>query len=139
MTPPLLEGDEELKILLMRVKEESENVGLKANTQKTNIMESGPFTLWQVDGETVETMADFIFLGSKFTADGDCRHAIQRHLLLGRKIMTKLDSILKSRDITLATKVCLVWLWFFHWPCMYVSIGLKNVECQRIDVFEVWC
>ena len=118
-TTLMVESDEELKILLMRVKEESENVGLKANTQKTNIMESGPFTLWQVDGETVETMADFIFLGSKFTADGDCRHAIQRHLLLGRKIMTKLDSILKSRDITLPTKVHLIKAIVFQLSCMY--------------------
>ena len=99
---------EELKSLLMKVKEESEKAGLKLNIQKTKIMASGPITSWQIDGETVETGADFIFLGSKITADGDCSHEIKRHLLLGRKIMTNLDSIFKSRDITLLTKVHLV-------------------------------
>ena len=98
----------ELKTVLMKVKEESENVGLKLNIQKTKIMASGPITLWQIDGETVETVAHFIFLGSKITADGDCSHKIKRHLLLGRKVMTNLDSILKSRDIILSTKFCLV-------------------------------
>ena len=98
----------ELKSLLMKVKEESEKVGLKLNIQKTKIMESGPNISWQIDGETVETVADFIFLGSKITADGDCTHEIKRHLLLGRKVMTNLDSILKSRDITLSTKVHLI-------------------------------
>ena len=132
----MAESEEELKSLLMKVKEESKKVGLKLNIQKTKIMASSPITLWQIDGETVETMADFIFLGSKITADGDCSHEIKRCLLLGRKVMTNLDSILKSRDITLATKVCLVWLWFFHWSCMYVSIGLKNVECRRIDALN---
>ena len=96
---------EELKSLVMKVKEESEKVGLKLNIQKTNFMASGPITSWQIDGETVETVADFIFLGSKIIADGDCSHEIKRHLLLGRKVMTNLDSILKSRDITLSTKV----------------------------------
>ena len=102
------ESEEELKSLLMKVKEESEKVGLKLNIQKMKIMASGPITSWQIDGETVETVADFIFLGSKITADGDCSHEIKRCLLLGRKIVTNLDSILKSRDITLPTKVCLV-------------------------------
>ena len=104
----MAETGEELKSLLMKVKEESENVGLKLNVQKTKIMASGPITSWQIDGETVETVADFIFLDSKITADGDCSHEIKRPLLLERKAMTNLDSILKSRDITLPTKVCLV-------------------------------
>ena len=104
----MAESKEELKSLLMKVKEESEKVGLKLNIQKTNIMASGPITSWQIDGETVETVTDFIFLGSKITADGECSHEIKRHLLLGRKAVTNLDSILKSRDITLPTKVCLV-------------------------------
>ena len=104
----MVESEEELKSLLMKVKEESEKVGLKLNVQKTKIMASGPITSWDVDGETVETVSDFIFLGSKITADGDCSHEIKRHLLLRRKVMTSLDSILKSRDIALSTKVCLV-------------------------------
>ena len=104
----MVESEEELKSLLMKVKEESEKVGLELHIQKTKIMASGPNTLWQIDGETVETVADFIFLGSKITADGDCSHEIKRRLLLGRKVMTNLDSIFKSRDITLPTKVCLV-------------------------------
>ena len=104
----MAESEGELKSLLMKVKEESEKVGLKLNIQKTKIMASGPITSWQVDGETVETVADFIFLGSKITADGDCSHEIKRCLLLGRKVMTTLDSILKSRDITLPTKVHLI-------------------------------
>ena len=104
----MAESEEELKSLLMKVKEESEKVGLKLNIQETKIMASGPITSWQIDGETMETVTDFIFLGSKITADGDCRHKIKRHLLLGRKAMTNLDSILKSRDITLPTKVHLV-------------------------------
>ena len=107
-TTLMAEGEEELKSLLMKVKEESEKVGLKLNIQKSKIMASGPTTSWQTDGETVETMADFIFLGSKITADGDCSHEITRCLLLGRKVMTNLDSLLKSRDVTLPTKVCLV-------------------------------
>ena len=108
MTPPLWQKEEELKSLLMKVKGESEKVGLKLNTQKTKIMASSPITSWQIDEETVETVPDFIFLGSKITVDGDCSHEIKRHLLLGRKIMMNLDSIFKSRDITLLTKVHLV-------------------------------
>ena len=104
----MAESEEELKSLLLKVKEESEKVGLKLNIQKTKIMVYGSITSWEIDGETVETMADFIFLGSKITADGDCSHEIKRHLLLGRKFMTNLDSILKSRDVILPTKVCLV-------------------------------
>ena len=104
----MAESEEELKSLLMKVKEETEKVGLKLNIQKTKIMAPGPITSWQIDGETVETVADFIFLGSRITADGDCSHEIKRHLLLGRKVMTNLDSILKSRDFALPTKVCLV-------------------------------
>ena len=103
-----MESKEELKSLLMKVKEESEKVGLKLNIQKTKIMASGPITSWEIDEETVETVSDFLFLGSRITADGDCSHKIKRHLLLGRKVLTNLDSILKSRDITLPTKVCLV-------------------------------
>ena len=115
-TTLMAEREEELKSLLMKVKEESEKVGLKLNIQKMKIMASGPITSWQIDGETVETVSDFIFLGSKITADGDCSHEIKRHLLLGRKVMTNLDNILKSRDITLPTKSKSVWskLWFFQ-------------------------
>ena len=98
--------------------------GLKLNIQKTKIMASGPITSWQIDGETVETVSDFMFLGSKITADGDCSHEIKRRLLLGRKVMTNLDSIFKSRDITFPTKVCLVKVWFFLWSCMDVRVGL---------------
>ena len=104
----MTESEEELKCLLMKVKEESEKVGLKLNIQKTKILAAGPITSWEIDGETVETVTDFIFLGSKITADGDCSHEIKRHLLLGRKVMTNLDSIFKSRDTTLPTKICLV-------------------------------
>jgi len=104
----MVESEEELKSLLMKVKKESEKVGLKLNIQQTKIMASGPITSWEIDGETVDTVADFIFLGSKITADGDCSHEIKRHILLGRKVMTNLDSMLKSRDITLPTKVHLV-------------------------------
>ena len=107
-TTLMAESEEELKSLLMKVKEESENVGLKCNIQKMKTMASGPITSWEIDGETVETVADFIFLGSKITADGDCNHEIKRPLLLGRKVMTNLGSILKSRDITLPTKICTV-------------------------------
>ena len=107
-TTLIAESEEQLKILLMKVKEESEKVGLKLNIQKTEIMASGPITSWEIDGETVETVSEFIFLGSKITADGDCSHEIKRHLLLGRKVMTNLDSIFKNRDITLPTKVHLV-------------------------------
>ena len=120
-TTLMAESEEELKSLSMKVKEESEKVGLKLNIQKTKIMASGPITSWQIDGETV---ADFILGGSKITADGDCSREIKRHLLLGRKVMTNLDSILKSRDITLPTKVHLVKLWFFQWSCMDVRVGL---------------
>ena len=107
-TTLMAESEEELKSLLMKVKEESEKVGLRLNIQKTKIMASSPIISWEIDGETVETVADFIFAGSKITADGDCSHEIKRHLLLGRKVMTNLDSIFKSRDITLPTKICLV-------------------------------
>ena len=130
---------EELKSLLMKVKEESEKVGLKLNIQKTKIMASGPITSCQIDGETVETVADFIFWGSKITADGDCSHEIKRHLLLGRKIMTNLDNILKSRDITLPTKAHLVKALGFP-VVMYgcESWTIKKAE-GRIDAFELWC
>ena len=125
MTPPLWQQvQEELKSLLMKVKEESEKVGLQLNIQKTKIMASGPITSWQIDGETVETVADFIFGGCKITADGDCSHEIKRHFLLGRKVMTNLDSILKSRDITLPTKVCLVKAVVFPVDIMDVRFGL---------------
>ena len=123
-TTLMAESEEELKSLLMKVKVESEKVGLKLNTQKTKIMASGPITSWEIDGETVETVSDFILGGSKVTADGDCSHEFQRRLLLGRKVMIKLDSVLKSRDITLPTKVRLVKAMFFQWSCMDVSVGL---------------
>ena len=134
------ESEEELKSLLMKVKEESENVGLKLNIQKTKIMASGPIISWQIDGETVETVTDFAFLGSKITADGDCSHEIKRHLLLGRKVMTNLDSILKSRDITLSTKFCLVKAMDFP-VVMYgcESWTIEKAEHRRIDAFELWC
>ena len=136
----MAESEEELKSLLMKVKVESEKVGLKLNIHKTKIMASSPITSWQIDGETVETVADFIFLGSKITADGHCSHEIKRCLLLGRKVMTNLDSILKSRDITLPTKVCLVKAMVFP-VVMYgcESWTIKKAECQRIDAFELWC
>ena len=136
----MAESEEELKSLLMKVKEESEKVGLKLNIQKTKIMASGPITSWQVDGETVETVADFIFLGSKINADGDCSHEIKRRLLLGRKVMTNLDSILKSRDITLPTKVHLVKAMVFP-RVMYgcESWTMKKAEHRSIDAFELWC
>ena len=120
----MAESEGELKRLLMKVKEQSEKVGLKLNIQKSKLMASGPITSWQIDGETVETAADFIFGGSKITADGDCSHEIKRFLLLGRKVMTNLDSILKSRDVTLPTKVRLVRLCFSQWSCMDVKVGL---------------
>ena len=134
------EGKEELKSLLMKVKEESEKVGLKLNIQKTKIIAPGPITSWEIDGETVETVADFIFWGSKITADGDCSHEIKRCLLFGRKVTTDLDSILKSRDITLPTKVCLAKAMVFL-VVMYgcESWTIKKAECRRIDVFELWC
>ena len=123
-TTLMAESKEELKSLLMKVKEESEKVDLKLNIQKTKIMASGVITSWQIDGETVETVADFIFLDSKITANGDCSHEIKRCLLLGRKVMTKLDSILNSRDIVLPTKVHLVKAMVFQWSCMDVRVGL---------------
>ena len=138
MTPP--GSEEELKSLLMKVKEESEKVGLKLNIQKTKIMASGPITSWQIDGETMVTIRDFTFLGSKITADGDCSHEIKRCLLLGRKAMTNLDSILKIRDITLLTKVHLIKAMVF--PVVMhgcESWTIKKAECQRIDAFELWC
>ena len=136
----MAESEEELKSLLLKVKEESEKVGLKLNTQKTKIMASGPITSWQIDGETVETVADFIFLGSKITADGDCRHEIKRCLLLGRKVMTNLGSILKSRDIILPTKVRLVKVIVFPGVMYGCEIWtIKKAEHCRIDAFEQWC
>ena len=135
----MAESEEELKSLLMKVKVESEKVGLKLNIQKTKIMASSPITSWQIDGETVETVADFIFGGSKITADGDCSHEIKRRLLLGRKVMTNLDSIFKSRDITLSTKVRLVKAMVFP-VVMYgcESWTVKKAERRRIDAFELW-
>ena len=134
----MAESEEELKSLLMKVKEESEKVGLKLNIRKTNIMAFSPITSWQIDGETVETVRDFIFLGSKITADGDCGHEIKRRLFFGRKTMTNLDSILKSRDITLPTKVHLVKARVFP-AVMYgcESWTVKKAERQRIDAFEL--
>ena len=133
----MAESEEELKSLLMKVKEQSEKVGLKLSIQKTKIMASGPITSWQIDGETV---SDFIFLGSKITADGDCSHEIKRRLLLGRKVMTNLDSIFKSRDIALSKEVHLV----KAMVCPVVVYGceswtIKKAEHQRIDAFELWC
>ena len=134
------ESKEELKSLLMKVKEESEKAGLKLNIQKTKIMASGPITSWQIDGETVETLSDFILGGSKITADGNCSHEIKRRLLLGRKVLTNLDSILKSRDISLPTKVRLVKAMVFP-VVMYgcESWTVKKAERQRIAAFELWC
>ena len=139
-TTLMAESEEELKSLLMKVKEESEKVGLNLNIQKTKIMASGPITSWEIDGETVETVADFLLGSSKITADGDCSHEIKRRLLLGRKVMTNLDSILKGRDITLPTKVHLVKAMVFPvviYGCE--SWTVKKAECQRIDAFELWC
>ena len=129
-----------IRSLVMKVKEESEKAGLKLSIQKTKIMASGPITSWQIDGETMETVTDFIFLGSKITADGDCSHEIKRRLLLGRKVMTNLESIVKSRDITLPTKICLVKADVFP-ALMYgcESWTIKKAELQRIDAFELWC
>ena len=138
----MADSEEELKSLLMNMKEESEKVGLKLNIQKTKIMASGPITSWQIDGETVETVADFIILGSKITADGDCSHEIKRCFLLGRKLMTNLDSILKSRDITLPTKIFLVKAMVcpvVMYGCESWSIKHGNMEHGRIDAFELWC
>ena len=136
----MAECKEELKSLLMKVKEESEKVGLKINIQTTKITASGPVTSWQIDGETVETVADFIFGGSKITADGDCSHEIKRPLLLGRKFMTNLDSILKSRDITLPAKAYLVKAMVFPVALYgWESWTIKKAEHQRVDAFELWC
>ena len=139
-TTLMAESEEELKSLLLKVKEESEKVGLKLNIQKTKTMASGPITSWHIDGETVETVSDFIFLGSKITADVDRKHEINRRLLLGRNGMTNLDSILKSRDITLPTKVHLVKVMVFP-VVMYgcESWTVKKAELRRIDAFELWC
>ena len=136
----MTESEEELKSLLMKVKEESKTAGLKLSVQKTKIMASRHITSCQIDRETVETVSDFIFLGSKITADGDRSHEIKRHILLGRKVMTNLDSIFKSRDITLPTTVCLVKAMVFP-VVMYgcESCTVKKAECQGIDAFEVWC
>ena len=139
-TTLIAESKEELKSLLMKVKEESEKVGLKLNIQKTKSMASGSITSWQIDGEAMETVTDFIFLGSKITADGDCSHEIKRHLLFGRKVMTNLDSILKSRDINLLSKVRLVKAMVF--PIVmygYKSWTIKKAEHLRTDAFELWC
>ena len=139
-TTLMAESEEEIKSLLMKVKDESEKVGLKLNIQKMKIIASGPITSWEIDGETVETVADFIFLGSKITADGDCSHEIKRHLFLGRKVMTILDSTLKSRDITLPTKVRLVKAMVFPlvmFRCK--SWTIKKAECRRTDAFKLWC
>ena len=137
-TTLIAESEEELKSLLMKVKEESEKVGLKLNIQKTKIMASGPITSWEIDGETVETVADFVFLGSKITADADCSHEIKRRLLLGRKIVNNLDGIFKSRDITLPTNVCLAKAMVFP-VVMYgcESWTVKKAEHRRIDAFEL--
>ena len=139
-TTLMAESEEELKSLLMKVKEESERAGLKLNIQKTKIMASGPITSWEIDGEIVETVSEFILEGSKITADGDCSHEIKRRLLLGRKVMNNPDSILKSRDITLPTKVRLVKALVFpvvRYGCE--SWTVKKAECRRIDAFELWC
>ena len=139
-TTLMAESEEERKCLLMKVKEASEKAGLKLNIQKTKIMAFGPITSWQIDGETMDTVTDFIFLGSKITADGDCSHEIKRRLLLGRKAMTNLDSILESRDITLPTKVHLVKAMVF----LVVTYGceswtINKAEHRRTDAFELWC
>ena len=140
MTPPLWQSEEELKSLLMKVKEESEKVGLKLNIQKIKIMASGAITSWEIDGETVETVSDFIFSGSQITADGDCSHEIKRRFLLGRKVLTDLYGILKSRGITLPTKVRLVKPMVFP-VVMYgcESWTVKKAKHQKLDAFELWC
>ena len=139
-TTLMAEIEKELKSLLMKLKEESEKVGLKLNIQKIKTMASGPITSWQIGGEAMETVRDFIFLGSKITADGDCSHEIKRHFLLGRKIMANLESILKSRDVTLPTEAHLVKAMVF--PVVmygYESWTIKKAECRKIDAFELWC
>ena len=136
----MAQSEKELKSLLMKVKEESEKVGLKLNIQKTKITASSPITSWQIDGETMVTVADFIFLGSKITADGDCSHEMKRCLLLGRKAMTNVDSILKSRDITLLIKVCLFKAMVFPGVMYgYESSTIEKTKSQRIDSFQLWC
>ena len=139
-TTLMAESEEELKSLLMKVKVETVKVGLKLNIQKTKVMASGVITSWEIDGETLEIVSDFIFLGSKITADGDCSHEIKRLLFLGRKVMTNLDSLFKSRDITLPTKVCLVKAMVFP-VVMYgcESWTVKKAEHRRIDAFALWC
>ena len=139
-TTLMAESEQELKSLLMKVKEESEKVGLKLNIQRIKVMSSGPITSWEIDGETVEAVSDFIFRGSQITADGDCSHEIKRCLLLGRKVMTNLGSIQKNRDIILPRKVCLVKAMVFP-VVMYgcESWTVKKAECRRIDAFELWC
>ena len=139
-TTLMAESEEELKSLLMKVKEESEKVGLKLNIQKTKIMTFGPITSWEIDEETMETVTDFRLWGSKITADNDCSHGIKRHLLLGRKVITDLDSVLKSRDIALPTKICLIKAMVFP-VVMYgcKSRTIKKAEHQIIDAFELWC
>ena len=139
-TTLMAESEEELKSLMMKMKEKSEKVGLNLNIQKTKIMASSPITLWQIDGETVETVTDFILGGSKITANGECSHVLKRQLLLGRKVVTNLDSILKSRDITLSTKVHLVKAMVFP-VVMYgcESWTIKKAEHERMDAFELWC
>ena len=136
----MAEGKEELTSFLMKVKEKSEKAGLKLNIEKTKIMASSPITSWQIEGKKVETVTDFVFLGSKITADGDCSSKIKRNLLLGRKGMTNLDSILKNRDITLLTKVYIVKAMVFPvvvYGCE--SWTIKKADCQRIDAFKLWC
>ena len=139
-TTHMAESEEELQSLLIKVEGESEKVSLKLNIQKTKIMSSGPITSWQIDAVTMETVTDFIFLDFKITADGDCSHEMQRCLLLGRKAMTNLDSILQSRDITLPTKGCLVKAMIFPVVMYGCEIWtIKKAECQWIDAFELWC
>ena len=139
-TTLMAKSEEELKSLLMKVKEESEEVGLKLNIQKTKIMTSSPIISWQIDGETMESVTDFIFLGSKITADGDCSHEIKRCLLLGRRAMTNLDRILKSRDITLPTVVCIVKSYGFSSSHEQMwELGNKKGWVPRIDAFKLWC
>ena len=139
-TTLMTEGEEELRSLLMKVKKESEKAGLKLKIQKTKIMVSSPITSWQVVGKTMATVTDFIFLDSKITSDGDCSHELKRHLLLGRKVMTNLDNVLKSRDITLPTNICIVKVMvFLVVVCGFESWTIKKADCQIIDAFELWC
>ena len=138
-TTLMAESEEELRSLLMKVKEESEKAGSKLNIQKTKIMVSSPITSWQVAGKTMETVTDFIFLDSKITVNGDCSHEFKRHLLLGRKVMTNLDNVLKSRDITMPTNICIVKVTIFPViMCVFESWTIKKAECRRIDASELW-